>query len=190
MNNIFLTGEKGIGKSTIVNRFVNTLEFLPGGFQTLMFSKDESGLYTLIIRPYKLDLAYEKGTEPEGDDFSIVATRENLDQFMTVNKDAFDFTGVNILRRSLEKENTRLIIMDELGFMEKDATIFQAEVFKCLDSETPVLGVLKEGSMPFLDAISEREDVVVIEVTNNNRDQVFTDMAIARKYAELANCWR
>jgi Predicted nucleotide kinase len=190
VNNIFLTGEKGVGKSTIINRFAKTLDFLPTGFQTLMCYKDECGPYTLVIRPYKVDLEYVKGSKPEGDDYSIVAFRETQEIFMKVNKDAFDFAGVRILRKSLENEQARLIIMDELGFMEKDAIMFQAEVFKCLDSEIPVLGVLRAGSIPFLDAISEREDVLVLEVTDKNRDQLFSDMATTKKYAQLAQCWK
>ena len=195
MNNIFLTGEKGIGKSTIINRFAKTLDFLPTGFQTLMIRADNDetgncGLDTVIIRPFKADLPYEKNTVIDIDEIGIVATRENQNYMMDVNKEAFDVTGVKLLCASLRAGQTRLIIMDELGFMEKDANIFQAEVFKCLDCEIPVLGVLRKLSTPFLDTIIEREDVLVLEVTDKNRDQLFSDIAITRKYAQLAQCWK
>ena len=54
--------------------------------------------------------------------------------------------------------------------MESSAEVFQKAVFETLDSETPVLGVIRNKSTPFLDAVRSREDVILLTVTVHNRD--------------------
>ena len=180
MNNIFLTGERGIGKSTIINGFVSTLDFLPAGFQTRMLETDNQEPDSVIIRPYKADSPYMKGATI-GKDEAVVATRDNNSATMKIDTNAFDVTGAKILRMSREQKNPRLIIMDELGFMESEAHIFRSEVLKCLDEETPVFGVLKAGTIPFLDSIRKRDDVLVFEVTEENRDRLIAEIIVTIK---------
>ena len=171
--NVFLTGAIGAGKSTAVNRFVQTLDFVPAGFKTLPAEPEKNGWNTLVIKPF--------GAEQPT---STVAVRDKEKQTMKVNIDAFNATGAEILRDSRAHGPGGLIIMDELGFMENEAIVFQEEVFRCLDSETPVLGVLKAVSTPFLDAIRARDDVREIEVTTENREMVFDELL------KLPKCWQ
>lgn len=82
---------------------------------------------------------------------------------------AFDIYGVNILKQCLEQK-LDVIVMDELGFFENNAFIFQSMVHDILDLPIPVIGVIKDASTAFLDSIRERSDVDVLRVTKRNRD--------------------
>ena len=84
---------------------------------------------------------------------------------------AFETRGVEILKNALHHQSD-LILMDELGFFEKEALKFQQKVFELLDGGTKVLGVIKKRSNPFLESIKKRENVMVIEVTLDNRDEI------------------
>ena len=172
-NKLFLTGERGAGKSTLINRFAQMLDFVPCGFQTLPCEAGKNIVDTLIIRPYDANLPLCGELEPDAEDFAVVAIRNRQKRTLDVDINAFDKTGVEILRRALVSAHTRFIIMDELGFMESEAYLFQYEVFRCLDSRIPVLGVLRAASTPFLDAVRMHDNVTVVEVTLENREQVF-----------------
>ena len=62
--------------------------------------------------------------------------------------------------------------MDELGRLEREAAQFCAQVLACLDSGKRVLGVLQACDAPLVCAVRAREDVSVIEVTPENREEV------------------
>ena len=80
--------------------------------------------------------------------------------------------GVKLLEDCF-KAYSDLIVMDELGFFESNAALFQNKVLEILDSDTPVLGVLKQKDIPFLNNIRNRNDVTIFVVTHGNRDEVF-----------------
>ena len=58
-----------------------------------------------------------------------------------IKNEIFDFAGEEYLEKI--KDDTKLIIMDELGFLEKDAAIFEKAVIKRLKGDIPILGVIK-----------------------------------------------
>lgn len=89
--------------------------------------------------------------------------------------ETFEKKGVEILRESLKIPNS-IILMDELGFFEKDAVQFKEQVYIALDSPHKVLGVLKQKRNNFLDSIASREDVKVIRVTLENRDNIVNEI--------------
>ncbi len=57
----------------------------------------------------------------------------------------------------------------ELGKAEADAPAFQEALFSCLDTQSLVIGVLQKNTGAFTQAVAERPDVEVIEVTEKNR---------------------
>ncbi|MBK5240274.1 nucleoside-triphosphatase [Clostridium sp.] len=171
-NNIFLTGEVHIGKSTAINKFIET--YIPSA---------------ISISGFKTKPCYENGFlcgyYIESQIQSMICNiSENL---VGINADTykgkrcygipevFDCKGVEILRESLRIPKS-FIIMDELGFFERDAMRFRAQVHKALDSKHKVLGVLKEKTNDFLSSIESRPDVKVIRVTLENRDNIIDEI--------------
>jgi len=162
-SNIFVTGDLHVGKSTLIQRVLNNLPLVKIlGFKTSRYfqNKKLAGFYL--------------------EDFSRLHREEQKafigrcvnDNYWVSIPETFDTLGVEILQNCL-REQPDLIVMDELGFFENDAKIFQKQVFDILASSIPVIGVLKKKQTPFLDQIRKRKDVKVFEVTRENRDRMY-----------------
>ena len=67
-------------------------------------------------------------------------------------------------------------VIDELGKAEADAPAFQEALFSCLDTQSLVIGVLQKNTGAFTQAVAERPDVEVIEVTEKNRDGLLEEI--------------
>ena len=165
---IFLTGARQVGKSTILRGLMKRRGLDCAGFETQPFYiGDERRGFTLHGRvdmpPYENDC--------------IVCVRVGERRSVPVLP-VFEENGVDILKRSLESESPWLL-MDELGRLEREAARFCAQVLACLDSGKRVLGVLQACDAPLVCAVRAREDVSVIEVTQENREEVLE--ALCRK---------
>jgi len=167
--NVFLTGEVQVGKSTAITRFLaaNPPRTL-GGFRTVS-RQIENGENELFIVP--ADFAGEP------DASQLVGIRRGGHGSIGF-AEVFDTVGARLLRLP---EDCDLVLMDELGKMETEASVFCAAVLKILDGPVPVLGAAKrrETHSALLDAVREHPDTVVLDVTKENRD------AIPQKIAEI-----
>lgn len=159
----FLTGAHGCGKSGVIHKAVALTGLLVGGFRT-NFGPDRSVLYMS-----RADLPFAPSEDS--------AVAEYRDGKMTAIPGRFDELGERYLLQS--REFAGLIIMDELGFLERDAQGFRRAVLATLDRPVPVLGVLREGFPAWTREIADRADVSVITVTAKNRDVL--PMTLARR---------
>ena len=80
---------------------------------------------------------------------------------------AFDHLGCQALEAPAQ-----LLVLDELGFLERDAAAFRRRIQQVLDGPTPVLGVVRQVGSLFLPALQVRADTVVLTVTLENRDAI------------------
>ncbi|WP_040211061.1 nucleoside-triphosphatase [Clostridium polynesiense] len=177
IKNIFLTGKINIGKSTAISKFIEGCikpPYIIAGFKTVPFY--EKG----YLRGY-----YIQNQLPG----SITDIKENMVGInMEFGKgkmcrgvtEIFESKGVTILNEALNTPNS-IILMDELGFFEKEAINFREKVHEVLSSGHRVLGVIKEKSNEFLSSVSGRKDVKVISVTLENRDKIQKEI---KKYWE------
>lgn len=162
--NIFVTGEKGVGKSTVVNRVTWKLGISPVGFRTLPYEIEgvRRGFYLSGL----VEVVEYKNNTP----ISVMVGNERCVGIT----ETFETLGVEILAKSLECE--QVILMDELGKLECRAEEFREMVLRCLESERIVFGVLKQCESTFIQGIMQREDTKVFEVTRDNRDMILTEM--------------
>ena len=162
---LFLTGDKQVGKSTLLRRLIEARNLDCSGFETQAFYlHNERRGFTLHGR---IDMpAYENDC--------ICCARVGEKRSVPVPT-VFDENGVRILRASLSSP-APYILMDELGRLERDACEFISTVFDCLDAQKRVLGVLQKCSSAHVEAISKREDVTVITVTPENRDTLLEQL--------------
>lgn len=170
MKNIFLTGAIHIGKTTALNSFLNSFHGTIGGFKTfpVVQNNEKIGFSMKAINP-------SDGTMP-----AFIAKKNEENNWAAI-LGTFDDLGVHILKKALDNR-VDLIIMDELGFFEENAYLFQKAVYECLDSKIPVLGVIKKANSGFLNKLRERKDLEIIEVNEENRDE------IPNKISELLGC--
>ena len=159
---LFLTGEKQVGKSTLLRRLIEAKSLDCTGFETRAFYIDgERRGFTLHAR----------ADMPPHENDCICCVRIAERKSVPILP-VFEENGVRILKNSLVSSST-FLLMDELGKLEKEASLFIAEVVSCLDSDKRVLGVLQKCSAAHIAAIAARDDVTVLEVTEENRDQLF-----------------
>ncbi len=156
---LFLTGDKQVGKSTLLHRLIETKGIQCVGFETRHFDID--GMRRAHILHGLVDM-------PPYENDCICCVRVAEKKSVPVLP-VFEENGVRILQNSLSSP-TEFILMDELGRLERHADAFIHEIYTCLNSSKRVLGVLQKCSSNHIEEISKREDVTLLTVTCENRD--------------------
>ena len=158
---IFLTGEKQVGKSTIIRRYLELTGISADGFVTF-WESDGSGAGGLYLSRYSPD-----SVPPENHLIAVKGARRlaPVEGYTRV----FDVFGREILDNSGKRG---LVVMDELGFLESEAQDFQRAVMRHIDGGVPILGVIRPKRTGFLDGVRAHPNVVIREVTPENRDEV------------------
>ena len=154
-NNYFLTGDKGIGKSTIINHYIDMCGLKVGGFKTLRFYNEDGRVSYHII-----DVS--KNEPPNKDNFLFYKGKRPNDVYKRFDELSIVLDGY---------KNFDLILMDELGPTEENAEIFKNKVIKVLDSDIIVVGVIQDAKSNFLDTIMNRKDVKIYRIDLNNRNE-------------------
>ena len=159
---LFLTGEKQVGKSTLLRRLIEEKQLDCAGFETqAFFLHGERRGFTLHGR---IDM-------PPFENDCICCARVGEKKAAPV-LETFNRNGVSILQRSLESDSP-YILMDEIGRLECRAEAFCTQVRAALHGNKRVLGVLQRCDSPLVDEIMHREDVTVLSVTQENREALF-----------------
>ncbi|MGW2408469.1 nucleoside-triphosphatase [Streptomyces sp. NPDC001739] len=70
-----------------------------------------------------------------------------------------------------------LVLIDELGRMELACTEFQNTVRYLFESDIDIVATVHAKNDPFTDALKQRADTELIQVTRANRDALPTDLA-------------
>ena len=155
---IFLTGERGVGKSTALRRALMGSGLHVGGFMTDFGETRYADNKTLWLLPWS-----------ETPDFSAGEVCARMGPGgRRACPEVFDGLGAALLRAAAHDPACGLILMDELGFLEAEAAGFREAVLSLLKGPKPVLGVVRQGLGTWRDAdLGE-----VWEVTAENRDEI------------------
>lgn len=156
---IFLTGEIQVGKSTIIAKTLKLLQITPGGFRTY-FGLDRGSPDRLLYMNSAAELPIYKKKN------AVVKFAKGKPPLVLTEK--FDVFGGELIRQA--RANSKLILMDECGNFERDALAFQKEILDSLDSNIPVLGVIKLDSHGWTDKIRIHPKVKLLTITKENRD--------------------
>lgn len=163
---IFLSGPKGIGKSTVISK---TLDILTaeapielGGFFTWNGGEADPHIF---MRPAQ---------SGRGGEIYRLASHNSQKGGLDCDIHVFEQDGARILR---EKTDPGLIIMDELGFLESGAPLFREAVLDTLAGSVPVFGVLRQDDIPWHNSIKENPFVTLFDVNENNRGDLPRNLA-------------
>lgn len=189
LNNYFLTGEKNSGKSSIIKKLLEEIDYYPAGYAVAR-ELDPLSKKPLVFRLVPALFLKTMGTKNLVSDFgeentltmshfdNIIASRESIDEDFKVFPEVFNNYGVELLRLDVD-----IVIMDELGRFESGAGKFKEKVFSLLDSKKIVLGVLKAENNSFLNEIKKREDIKILELKDNNKEKVKEEIfSVLSKY--------
>lgn len=158
--NILLTGKPGIGKTTAIRRIVDQLN-----------PDSVAGFFSKEIREKgrRVGFAIETLTGKQG-----LLAHVDLKTGKRVSKYGVsieDIDTIAVPELELARVKGAIIVIDEIAKMELFSSRFIDEVRKCLDTNR-VLGTLQERRHPFLDEVRSRDDITILELTLETRDQI------------------
>ena len=118
------------------------------------------------------DRAGDRATAEASDARYIGSTQGRV---MDVCTEAFDTFGTVLIQSA---RPGGLLIMDEIGHMEKDAHRFLQAIFEALGGDIPILASVRytAGSIGYLERIKRHPRVRLYMLTEENRDAVYIEV--------------
>ncbi|MBI3354182.1 MAG: NTPase [Nitrospirae bacterium] len=168
--NILLTGMPGVGKTTLIVKLaaemISQMRLRPGGFYT---HETREGFFRSGFKIFSLD-----GREG-------VLADTKLDSPHKVGKygvdvKALEDIGVASLEAAISNKDIDVIIIDEIGRMEAISQRFKDAVLAALNSPKIVVATIQHEGNGYIFQIKNREDVKLIEVTEENRGKLAGDI--------------
>lgn len=165
--NIFITGARGAGKSTLARWLLGKMGLPYAGFQTVVIDRTYAGpVYAME------ELLTGK---------SVPISRLTPEGIRGIGA-AFDTFGVQVMRRGLSS-SAPVLLLDEIGRFERNSSPFLDAVTDALDGEKMVVAVLKKEELPHICAIRERQDGLLVDLDIQSREQ-------ARRILNMEICGR
>lgn len=166
---LFLTGKVQIGKTTVVDKTIARLGVTPGGFRTY-FGEDRRAPRHFL---YMSCAARPRSFAP---DHAVAEFRLGADGAPTACQllPRFEELGLQCLEAA---PSYPIIVLDECGRLEQRLPAFRQRVLELLDGSTPILGVVREDAMGWLEGIRRHPRVQLIPVTEENRDRLPEELA-------------
>ena len=152
---IGVTGRKGIGKSTALRKVLAQIPQKLVGFITRPIEGENT------LKGFEIVDLFDGASHP-------IAYFDEENSIHPV-LEGFETVGVAALLHALKYGG--VILMDELGFLENDATNFKNMVFKVLESDKLVFCVIKAERNDFLEAVSKKVDRI-FAIDKENRDEI------------------
>jgi nucleoside-triphosphatase len=157
---LFLTGNPGVGKTTLVRAIVERLEEVTcAGFYTE--EKRQRG-QRIGFRVITLD-------GQEGSLASLGREQPTVGKY-SVRVEEFEKLVLPKLDTAISP--AELYVIDEIGKMELLSRPFRDRIIELLAQPTNLLATIAKKGKGFVEQIKGRTDVEMIEVTRNNRDEL------------------
>jgi nucleoside-triphosphatase THEP1 len=157
--NILLTGPPRCGKSTLIERIVARVQ------------KPMTGFFTREMRQGGKRVGFSI-TTLDGKE-GVLAHQETKSRFRVgkygVNLEHIDQIAVPSM---LPTKADEIVVIDEIGKMECFSFLFRQTLLNVLDSDNSVLGSIALRGEKFIQGIRKRTDVLLIHITESNRDEL------------------
>lgn len=166
---IFLTGTVQIGKTTVIDKTLALLGVTAGGFRSYFGADRHCPSHHYL---YMSSAAEPRAFTPE---HAVVEFGEDANGMMRhAVLPRFEELGLQYLAQASAYP---LIILDECGRLEQRVPRFCAQVLELLEGETPVLGVVRQDVMGWLEEIRHHPKVQLVTVTEQNRNELPQQLA-------------
>lgn len=158
---LLFCGQRGAGKSTVIRRLAPP-GFTVFGFETFFAQGEDGGTGLYMRRPW--DTQAPCGPENQvGRRGAVPGTAVGFPQ-------VFDRCGTQLL---WDIPAGSLVVMDELGHLEREAAAFLQQVRRILTGPYHVLAAVKDAGQPHLREFRELPGVKVLQVTPENREEQY-----------------
>lgn len=165
---LFLTGTPGCGKTTLVRRIIEHLDDLR-----------LAGFFTQELRDNNRQRIGFQAIGLSGGQ-TILASVQSGSQ-IRVGRYGVELAGFEELILGelpvAGDQAVDLVVIDEVGKMECFSSLFIQRVQAILEGPAPVLATIARRGGGFIAQVKQRDDVEVLEVTRNNRDQLVGQLA-------------
>ncbi len=166
MKNFMLEGKPGVGKTTLILNIA-----------ALIGASNPGGFYAREIREEGARIGF------------LVENLSGLSGFLShvdyntgprvgkyhVDIGSFEKVAVKSLEHAIEESG--VILIDEIGRMELFSRRFKELVIECFDSPKDVVSTVMSKSHPFVDSLKARPDVILLNVTEKNRNELAVGIA-------------
>lgn len=162
---LFLTGNPGVGKTTLIRAIAERLEGIRcAGFYTeeIRQSGERTGFSVVTLDGRRATLA------------SLGSQKPTVSKY-TVHVEQFEKLVLPVL--DPVETPADLYVIDEIGKMEILSQPFRNMVGELLEQPANILATISKKGDGFVNRIKRRRDVEVIEVTRNNRDELAERLA-------------
>lgn len=173
MEKIFITGEKRVGKSSLVKKQIEPYrEVISGFFTQRIFGEfDNSCDFRMIDFSSEEAYCLEIHGAAEGIIRPDVFMKFDDKSKINKNINVFNTTGYEILKASLLNKKA-MIVIDEIGQLELEALEYMKVFYEVLNSDIPLIGVLKKENTRIMDFISNMKEAEIIELNSDNYSRV------------------
>lgn len=159
MKNILFTGPPGCGKTTLIDKIVQTI------------NTPSTGFFTREIRDKGRRVGFSIKTldQKEG-----VLAHQDVKSRWRVGKYGVNLADIDriVVPSMIPATSGELVVIDEIGKMECFSELFKKTLEGVLDSDHPVIGSIATKGDRFIQKIKERSDVLLVTVTLQNRNEL------------------
>jgi nucleoside-triphosphatase len=163
IKNILITGNPGVGKTTLIKSIVSKLNMSVGGFYTAEIRDEKGKRWGFKI----ISLDGEEGIMA-----SVEIISKNRVSNYGVDIEVIDSIGVKAIEKAFLSKD--LIVIDEIGRMELFSKRFQDIIIKALDSPKLLLGTITVKDTIHTKKIKDREDTKIIKLKRENYTEIET----------------
>ena len=165
-NNILIIGSPRIGKTTLIKRLLKDLTPLVvrGFYKESIIENNILKGYSIITLDLKWQILAHINIEGPDRIEDIGVNVDGFEQLVLPHLSLF--TG------------TELFIIDEIGKMECLSDKFCQQVKQIFDSNIPLIATGTNDRLPYLDNLASRDDVLLIHITEKNRDILWKDILL------------
>lgn len=156
--NILITGQPRSGKSTLLNKVISNIE-------------PKKGFVTNEIREEGERVGFEIETSTGN---KATLAHVNFNTEYKVSRYFVDINNLENILPEVNDFNNELLYIDEIGQMELFSNKFEELVLKYLDSNNTCVSTFScVFENDFMKKIKEREDIILIEITQENREEKY-----------------
>ncbi len=162
LKNLFITGNPGCGKTTLIKEIFSLYPKKLGGFYTeeIIENNSRAGFLLKTFEGDSQIFAHKKIQSP----YKLKKYKVDLD--------CLELLGLSAMEKAVE--SGKIVVIDEIGSMEVLSEKFRKRIYELLLSPSKVIATIRLKSKPFTDEIKNLPDSRTFVLTRNNYHQIKT----------------